>query len=330
LVSRAALALGLSLALAGALAAQDAPDPSDAFQDRLARLLDRWNDDAPPDRLAKAIELCEKHLATSSDDSEAEMELARFKLAKGDTEPALISTIHACDLSASLPERLKEAKALHFVAFTLVNAAKATTPEQTDKYEKEFVDLYNKLVKVAGSKEAADALVNAERERVQQATVLNELGRPAKALDRKDTDGKPIRLDSFLGKIVIVDFWAAGFAQYQNEVKNTIAVRERFKDRIEVIGISLDRDRALLDGFVKAYAVPWRQVFSGMGLGDDTARAWGVPGGRRFLIDHDGKVRFVNVRGEGLAAAVQQLVERADKAAGGRGGSGNSGTAPPK
>src|SRR5581483_500351 len=121
------------------------------------------------------------------------------------------------------------------------------------------------------------------------------------------------KLDAYLGKVVIVDFWSAGYEPYQKEVANTLAVQEKYKDKLEVVGVSLDKDRAALDDFVKQNALPWRQVFSGKGLADDTAIAWGVPGVRRFVIDHEGKVRFVNVRGDGLAAAVKLLVERAEK-----------------
>jgi peroxiredoxin len=329
LVSRTLLLLASFIIALGApaLAQEEGPDASTAFQDRLSRLLDRFNDDAPPDRLGRAIELCEKHLKDKPDDAQAQLELVRLKLAHGDAdtarEPVRIAAVRAEDLAASQPERLKEARALRLVATRM--AARPENADESEKVQKEIVALYNKLVETAGSKEAADELDLTERRRINQARLLNELGRtpppllldqkgqPIQGSERRDTEGKPVRLDMFLGKVLIVDFWSAKSEVYEKEVANTLAVREKYKDKVEVLGISLDNDRALLDAFVKKNNIPWRQVFSGKGPTDDTAISWKVPGVRRFVIDQDGKVRFVDVTGEGLAAALKQLVERPAK-----------------
>jgi alkyl hydroperoxide reductase subunit AhpC len=83
----------------------------------------------------------------------------------------------------------------------------------------------------------------------------------------------------------------------------------------EVLGVSLDQDRAKLDGVLADRHMTWRQYFDGKGWGNELAVAWGVHSiPHTVLIDHTGKVRYVDARGEGLAAAVQQLVERAEKA----------------
>lgn len=330
MVSRTLLAATLAAAAllswtpAPTARADEGPDSSAVFQERLARLLDRWNDDAPKNRIEKAIELCEKQIKEKPDDAQAQLELARFKLAKDDPEAAVIAAIRADDLAAGQPERQRQAKALHLVAFSIASTARpqAQTQEDADKYQRRFVELYKKLEAAAGSKDAADALIMAEREKLDHASTLNEIGKvrtvdvtfsDGKTVERRDTEGKPVKLDSYNGKVVIVDFWSAAYEPYQREIANTVALREKYKDKLEVVGISLDKDRAALDAFVKANNVPWRQIFSGKGLADDTVVSWAVPGVRRFLIDHEGKVRFVNVRGDGLAAAVKQLVERAEK-----------------
>ena len=312
---------------APARAQEEGPDASAAFQDRLGRILDRFNDEAPPDRLGKAIELCEKHLQSKPEDAQAQLELVRMKLARGDAdtsrETVVSAAVRAEDLAASQPERLKEARALRIVASRMT--ARPQNPDEGEKVQKEIVALHNKLVEAAGSKEAASDLMKQEGERVEQAKLLNELGRtpppllldqkgqPIEGSERRDTEGKPVRLDMFLGKIVIVDFWLADWPPYPKEVANTLAVREKYKDKVEVLGISLDTDRVQLDAFVKKNNIPWRQIFSGKGPTDDTALSWKVPGVRRFVIDQDGRVRFVNVLGEGLAVAVKQLVERPAK-----------------
>ncbi len=323
MVPRTLLAASLlAAALLLPVRADEGPDSSSVFQEKLAHLLDRWNDEAPQKRVAKAIELCEKQIKEKPDDSGALLELGRFKLAKDDPEGALLATRAAEEFSTGNPDRAKHAKALHLVAYSIAAVSKPQNEEDAAKYKTKFVELYKKVEQAAGSKDAADDLIAAERERVAYAATLDEIGKTpkldvtfsdGKTVERKDTDGKLVKLDSYLGKIVLVDFWSATYEPYVKEAANTLAVQEKHKGKLEVIGVSLDKDRGALDNFVKANNLPWRQVFSGKGLADDTVVAWGVPGVRRYLIDHDGKIRFVNVRGEGLAAAVQQLVDRASK-----------------
>src|SRR5205085_2469476 len=86
------------------------------------------------------------------------------------------------------------------------------------------------------------------------------------------------------GKVYVVDFWATWDEPYKAEAANTLVIQERWKGRLEVIGVSLDNDRAAMDAFAKD--LPWRQVFPGNGLGSDVAKAWGVerPSGLRILV----------------------------------------------
>jgi peroxiredoxin len=322
----------LSLLLAGLVCAQD--DATD-FQDRLAKVLDRYNDDPmyTGRRLEAAIDLCKKEVEAHPDDAQAQLELARFLLARmgrDEKDPGSAATAaaeRAATLSKAQPERLKEAQAVQFLAFQLVETRRQQDQARVDEYKKKFVELYKKLCDVAGSKDAADHLVKVEQERLEQAAVLNDLGqvlkleyeevppgaKDKKTIDRLDVDGNVVHLDAFLGKVVIVDFWKADNERYKKEIASTVAVYKKYAPKVEVIGISLDTDRAALDAFVKDNGVPWRQIFSGKGTNDGTARAWGVPFIKRYVLDQTGKVRFVNVRGDGLAAAVKQLVERGEK-----------------
>ena len=330
-----ALSLGLTAGLAGlgrhaATRAQD-DDGSVAFTTELSRLFDRWNDEAPKDRVAKAIELCNKRIKANAEDPEAWLELARLRLGTDELDAA-----QAAALRAERPGRFQEAKALFLIAYEagqparLVDLPRDEQPKLVAEYRKKLAELWAKLVETAGGEEKALRLVQDERERAATAATLDDLGRPAPplgALDpaggppriRVDTEGTPLRLDAYAGKVVLVDFWATWAKPYQAEVAKTLAVWQKQKDAgFEVIGVSLDTDRALVDAFLKDNKITWRQCFTGKGWGsDDVAKTWGVKRvPRRYLLDHTGRIRYVDVHGAGLEAAVQQLLDRAKKAAG--------------
>ncbi|MBI3724437.1 TlpA family protein disulfide reductase [bacterium] len=316
-------------------------------REELTRLLDRWNDGAPEDRLGKAIELCTKRVKAKTDDTTAHLELARLKLAKGEAEGAgteariaesflgeavrlaIGETADTPDKKAmrdrkalALKEQLAHANALHLLAYSVYGnekAAKENDEEKRSKLLSEFKqtlrELRDKLDASAGSKEALARVLKEEQDRVGFAAFMNELGRPAKELpNKKDQADVEWRFDAYLGKVVVVVFWGAWDPEAKAKLEEIKKVQEQFKDRgLEVLGISLDRDRAALEGVLKDTKISWRHYFDGKGEANDFATAWKVHGFVAYLLDHTGRVRYVNVRGEGLDAAVKQLVERAEK-----------------
>jgi thiol-disulfide isomerase/thioredoxin len=336
-VATAALALALATVVARGQG-RDGQDDDSVFRGKLDLVLDRWNDDAPADRRAAAIELCEGRLKelskasiedrTPHDDSAVRLELARFLLSEEKWDKGAIEASRAAEASP-VADRKAQAMALHFIAFRAGAgeglAATERTPDQgrvaAKEFEKKVVDLWAKLAETAGSEDAAKKLVNEERDRIAIAGTLKFLGKPAPALaekvganvvEKKDTAGNPIVIASYAGKVLLVDFWASWAKPSVDELPNTLSVYQQWKDKgFDVVGFSLDNDRAKLDEVVAQWKLPWRQCFTGKGMGDEAAKAWDAGFPRRFLIDHTGRVRFVDVRGPGLAAAVKQLVERA-------------------
>jgi len=137
--------------------------------------------------------------------------------------------------------------------------------------------------------------------------VIQSIGKEPPALAAKDLEGKQVTLEQLRGKVVLLDFWASWCAPCVEELPNVVAVHEEFKDRgFEVLGVSLDRERERLDGFLKEHPMPWRQVFD---LGGALAQLYEVDSiPSTWLIGRDGKIARRNLRGEALRAAVARLV----------------------
>jgi thiol-disulfide isomerase/thioredoxin len=140
------------------------------------------------------------------------------------------------------------------------------------------------------------------------------LGLPGKPMELGGTllDGTPFDQRTLAGKVVLVDFWATWCGPCVAEMPNIRAQYEKYHDRgLEVVGISLDDDRAAVAAFVAENGIPWPVI---CGTGEESG--WDHPlvvrygiGGipALFLIGRDGNVIDVNVSGESLADRLAAL-----------------------
>ena len=79
--------------------------------------------------------------------------------------------------------------------------------------------------------------------------------RPAPLFTATDLDGRPINMASLRGKVVIVNFWATWCGPCRAEIPDLVALQEKYKDTLQVIGIS--EDEAGVD-VVKRFAAEHR------------------------------------------------------------------------
>jgi thiol-disulfide isomerase/thioredoxin len=64
--------------------------------------------------------------------------------------------------------------------------------------------------------------------------------KPAPAFTVKDLDGREISPASLRGKVVIVNFWATWCGPCRAEIPDLVTLQEKYKDTLQVIGISED------------------------------------------------------------------------------------------
>jgi thiol-disulfide isomerase/thioredoxin len=80
----------------------------------------------------------------------------------------------------------------------------------------------------------------------QSGNVIRFVRNPDAAPDFKlgDLDGKPLTLAAAHGKVVLLNFWATWCGPCREEIPDLIALQAKYKDNLQIIGISVDDDEA--------------------------------------------------------------------------------------
>ena len=105
-----------------------------------------------------------------------------------------------------------------------------------------------------------------------------------------DFSGQTLRLASFHGKVVLLNFWATWCAPCQVEMPVFADWQERYRPQgFEVIGISMDDDAAVARRLVKRLKLNYPTAMGDERLGALYGGVLGLP--LTFLIDRNGVIR---------------------------------------
>ena len=63
---------------------------------------------------------------------------------------------------------------------------------------------------------------------------------PAPTFTARDLDGRSISTSSFRGKVVLINFWATWCPPCRAEIPDLVALQEKYRDQLQVIGVSED------------------------------------------------------------------------------------------
>lgn len=157
--------------------------------------------------------------------------------------------------------------------------------------------------------------------RRQMASQLVQVGQPAPDISLPNPKGKEYSLSDLKGKIVLLDFWASWCGPCRRENPNVVRVYNQYKDQgFTIFSVSLDgldsRTKSRLSSqdqinqMMERSKERWVQAIEKDGLSWDyhvsdlkkwesePAAAYGVRSiPRTFLIDREGKIAAVNLRG---------------------------------
>jgi thiol-disulfide isomerase/thioredoxin len=138
---------------------------------------------------------------------------------------------------------------------------------------------------------------------------LDRVGRTAPTVSVTDLDGKAFRLDDLKGKYVLIDFWATWCAPCLAELPRVQAAEAKFRDKgFRVVSVSLDETKGAVADFVRVRKLPWTQIHNATCAGD-LVKDFGVGSiPATFLVDPEGKIVRLDLRGAALDKALETLI----------------------
>lgn len=201
----------------------------------------------------------------------------------------------------------------HFVLGTMLEVANRGEEVLAvfEKFEKRHPDnrhVLEELVRIH------EQLGNSElaKEYRQKADPMSELvGKVVPNFSATDLDGKPISLQQYRGKVILLDFWGIWCGFCLAEMPNVKRVYNTYKNRgFDVIGVNLDTDETRLRNYLKENNILWRQIFSGQKWKSPLVQQYhirSIPA--PWLIDKDGTLISREARGLELERLVVEALK---------------------
>ena len=173
----------------------------------------------------------------------------------------------------------------------------------------EVNELYESLSENATKSSLAKSLAENLSKRSKVA-----IGSKAPEFSAPNPEGEQISLKDSMGKVTLIDFWAAWCKPCRVENPNIVKTYNKYHDKgFNIIGVSLDRE-AQKDKWIQAIKddnLTWPQVSNLKFWQDPVAQLYGVQAiPAQFILDENGVIVAKNLRGDALDAKVKELLEK--------------------
>lgn len=175
----------------------------------------------------------------------------------------------------------------------------AEAAELNDSHPQEKADLIGKALELSHEEPLTRRLQDDKKR-------LSMLGKPVD-LSFTSLGGENVNLSSLRGHVVALVFWSSESAPSLVWLKY-FASYAQSTPGVDVVTVSLDRNKSDLETTLRALGITWPTCFSGKGWEDPIARQFGIntlP--TLWLIDRDGRLAFLNAR-ESYELKIKQLL----------------------
>ena len=172
-------------------------------------------------------------------------------------------------------------------------------------YEK-LVEKFNTLGENAKATEPGKTIAD----RIQKLSAV-AVGQVAPDFTLNTPDGKPLSMHSIKGKVKVIDFWASWCGPCRQENPHVVALYKEFHPKgLEIIGVSLDNDKANWEKAIQDDGMTWYQGSDLKGWQSAVAQLYGVTAiPHTVLLDANNKIVAKNLRGNELKAKIAEMLK---------------------
>jgi len=131
---------------------------------------------------------------------------------------------------------------------------------------------------------------------------INPIGSQIIDFSQADTSGHSVKISSFRGKYVLIDFWASWCRPCRMENPNVVAAFDKYHQKnFTILSVSLDQAKDAWLNAIHMDGLTWTHVSDLKGWGNQVASLFKVTSiPQNILIDPNGKIIAKNLRGESL------------------------------
>ena len=137
-------------------------------------------------------------------------------------------------------------------------------------------------------------------------------GTPCPDIALPDPNGKEIRLSSFRGKVVLIDFWASWCKPCRAEMPKMVSLYKKYKNKeFEILGISLDKEKEKWIQAIQQDGITWPQVSDLKFWDSEVVNLFNVESiPYTILIDKEGKIVAKGLQGDKLENKLKEMLNR--------------------